>query len=86
MNDRFIYEHDPELVVPARADARRERPVTVTGHINEGDDLFAVGYPLPDVAEGEIVAFVSVGGYSPGMWTDHCMRPRAGMVFFRRRV
>ena len=86
LNDRFIYDHDPELVVPARAAAPRERPMTVTGHINEGDDLFAVGYPLPEVAEGEIVAFVSVAGYSPGMWTDHCMRPQAGMVFLRRRV
>ncbi len=40
----------------------------------------------PEVAEGKIVAFVSVGGYWPGMWTDHCLRPRAGTPFFEQRA
>ena len=36
--------------------------------------------------EGEIVAFPSVGGYCPGMWTDHCLRPRAAALYFTDRV
>jgi diaminopimelate decarboxylase len=86
MNDRYIYGRDPEVVVAARADAPRRGPATLTGHINEGDDVFAIDYPLPEIREGEIVAFASVGGYCPGMWTDHCLRPRAGAVFFERRL
>jgi len=85
MNDRYIYDHEPELVVAARATAPRSRPATVTGHINEGDDVFVADHPFPEVDEGEIVAFVSVGGYAPGMWTDHCLRPRAGCLFFAQR-
>ena len=86
MNDKYVYGHDPAVVVVARAEAPPLRAVTLTGHINEGDDVFATDYAFPDVEEGEIVAFAGVGGYAPGMWTDHCMRPRARSVFFDRRV
>jgi len=86
MNDRYIYGHDLELVVAAHADAPRERRATVTGHINEGDDVFVADAAWPEVAEGDIVAFVGAGGYSPGMWTDHCLRPRAAMLFFDHRL
>ncbi len=84
MNDRFIYGHSPELVVAARAGEPCDGRVTIAGHINEGDDLFAVDHPFPKVSEGEIVAVVGAGGYTPGMWTDHCLRPRARRVFLER--
>ncbi len=86
LNDRYIYGREPEALVAARADAPRDRMVTLAGHINEGDDLLAAGHSFPAVQEGEIVAIVSVGGYSPGMWTDHCLRPRAGALYFDRRL
>ena len=86
MNDHFIYGREPDAVVAARADAARDRTVTLAGHINEGDDLFAVDLPFPDVREGEIVALPSIGGYCAGMWTDHCMRPRAGALYFSDRL
>ena len=86
MNDAYVYDHRPGVVVAARADAPRESEVTLAGHINEGDDVFAADEPFPEVREGEIVAFVSVGGYCPGMWTDHCLRPRAGTLYFTDRV
>ena len=86
MNDAYIYERTPVAVVAARADAPRRGEVTLAGHINEGNDVFTSGEPFPDVREGEIVAFVSVGGYCPGMWTDHCLRPRAGALYFSERV
>lgn len=85
-NDSYIYGRPAEAVVAARAGAARDRRVTLTGHINEGNDLFGTGMPLPHVREGEIVALVSNGGYCPGMWTDHCMRPRAGSVYFPERI
>jgi diaminopimelate decarboxylase len=86
MNDHLIYGRDQEYVVCGRADARPAQRVTVAGHINEGDDLFGEDVPFPDVAEGDIVAMVSVGGYCQSMWTDHCGRPRAGALFFEDRV
>jgi diaminopimelate decarboxylase len=85
VNDHYVFGRPLEIVVAARADGPRLRPVTIAGHINEGDDLFAEDYPFPEVAEGDIVAIVSCGGYCPGMWTDHCLRPRAAAVFFDSR-
>jgi len=86
MNDAYVYGHTSVAVVAARADAPRRGKVTLAGHINEGDDVFTSGKPFPDVREGEIVAFVSVGGYCPVMWTDHCLRPRAEALYFSDRV
>jgi diaminopimelate decarboxylase len=86
MNDPYIYGRAIDAVVAARAGAPRDQLVTLAGHINEGNDLFGTGLPLSAVQEGDVVAVPSVGGYSPGMWTDHCMRPRAGMLFFSDRI
>ncbi len=86
MNDPYIYDRRPYALVAARALAPRDRETTLAGHINEGDDVFASGIPFPEVREGEMVAFVSTGGYSPGMWTDHCLRPRAATVYFADRT
>jgi diaminopimelate decarboxylase len=86
MNDPYIYGRAVDVVVAARAGAPRDQVVTLAGHINEGNDLFGTDLPLAAVREGEILAIPSAGGYSPGMWTDHCMRPRAAMLFFADRV
>jgi diaminopimelate decarboxylase len=86
MNDRHIYGRRPEFVVCGRADARPAQRVTVAGHINEGDDLFGEHVAFPEVAEGDIVAMVSIGGYCQSMWMDHCGRPRAGALFFEERA
>lgn len=86
MNDHYIYGRPAAAVVAARARAPRDRLVTLAGHINEGDDLFGTDLPFPEVREGEILALASAGGYSPGMWTDHCLRPRAGTLYFTDRV
>jgi diaminopimelate decarboxylase len=86
MNDAYVYGHRLQAMVAARADAPGRGEVTLAGHINEGNDIFAAGEPFPEVHEGDIVAFVSVGGYCPGMWTDHCLRPRASMLYFGERI
>ena len=86
MNDRFIYEAPFEFVVCARADAPRTLRTTISGHINEGDDLWAEDYPFPEVEEGEIVACINVGGYNQAMQMPHCLRPPAPAVYFNDRV
>jgi diaminopimelate decarboxylase len=59
--------------------------VTVSGHINEGDDLFAVDVPLPEVVEGDILAAIAVGSYNASMTSEHCLREPAGAVCFEER-
>jgi len=86
MNDHFIYGAPFEFVVCGRAEAARTVRTTITGHINEGDDVWAEDYPFPEVEEGEIVACINVGGYNQAMQMPHCLRPPAPAVYFDDRI
>jgi diaminopimelate decarboxylase len=68
------------------ADAEPTRAVTVTGNINEGDDVWGTDVPLPDVTEGDVLALLAVGTYNQAMHMDHCLRPPAGVVAFGDRI
>ena len=59
--------------------------MTVSGNINEGDDLFAVGLPLPALREGDMVALLGVGSYNASLFSEHCLRPPASALFPRDR-
>ncbi len=80
----FIYRYAQELVVCRAPDAPRTKVVTVAGHINEAGDVFAEGYSMPPVREGDIVAILNAGGYDQAMSSTHCLRPLAGAVFLDR--
>lgn len=80
----FIYRFAQEVVVCTAADAARTTTVTVAGHINEAGDVFAEDYPMPPVAEGEIVALLNAGGYHQAMSSTHCLRPMAEAIFLDR--
>ncbi|HZD79407.1 MAG TPA: diaminopimelate decarboxylase [Actinomycetota bacterium] len=83
--ERFIYG-SPLPVVPCLGpDAPPAGPVTITGNINEGDDVFAEDLPLPAVAEGDVLAMLGVGSYNASMHLDHCLRPAARVVAFPHR-
>ena len=86
MGERFIYRSPLELVLCRAADAPPVRQVTISGHINEGDDLFAEDLPFPEVAEGDIVAAINVGSYNASMTSEHCLRPPVSAVFFSDRM
>jgi diaminopimelate decarboxylase len=86
MGEHFIYHSPLDLVLCRAADALAVRDVTISGHINEGDDLFAEALPFPDVVEGDIVAAINVGSYNASMTAEHCLRPAAHAVFFTDRV
>ena len=58
--------------------------MTVAGHINEAGDVFAEDYPMPPVAEGDIVAILNAGGYLQAMSSTHCLRPTGGAIFLDR--
>jgi diaminopimelate decarboxylase len=77
----FIYRFAQEVIVCRAADAERTELVTVAGNINEAGDVFAEDYPMPPVAEGDIVALVNAGSYLQAMSSTHCLRPQAGAVF-----
>jgi diaminopimelate decarboxylase len=75
VSDHFVYKMPIEQVLARSADAERTQRVTISGHINEGNDLFAEDYPFPPVSEGDVVAMMSVGGYNQSMAMPHCLRP-----------
>jgi diaminopimelate decarboxylase len=81
MPDAFVYGVSPDIVLCRAVDAPAQAEVTVAGHINEGDDLFAQAVPIADVREGDILAMIDVGGYHQAMSSTHCLRPHAPALF-----
>ena len=86
MPDRMVYGVSTDIVLCRAVNDPALGPATVAGHINEGDDLFAEGHPMPEVREGDIVALVDVGGYHQAMSSTHCLRPHAGTLVLRERL
>jgi diaminopimelate decarboxylase len=84
--EHFVYEIPFFPIVCRAADAPPSQRVTLSGHINEGPDLFAEGHPLPEVREGDIVAFPNVGSYNASMTSEHCLREPARTLSFDERV
>jgi diaminopimelate decarboxylase len=86
INEHFVYRIPFFPVLCRAADAEPLTPVTVTGHINEGNDVFAKDHPMPEVREGDVIAIPNVGSYNASMVSVHCLRPAPASVFFTDRV
>lgn len=84
--ERFIYGALVPLVLCRAGDAEPDGTATVTGNINEGDDLWGEEVRLPQVREGDVVAMLGVGSYNQSMHLDHCLRPPARVVAFAERA
>ena len=72
-----IYHYHQEIVLCRAAAAPSTMSCTVAGHINEAGDLFAEACRLPEVHEGDVLAFLGAGGYGASMASHHCARPPA---------
>jgi diaminopimelate decarboxylase len=86
VNEHFVYGIPFHPILCRAADAVPTAAVTVSGHINEGRDLFAEDHPMPDVREGDIVAIPNVGSYNASMVSAHCLRPMPASLFFTDRT
>lgn len=84
--EHFAYHLPFHPILCRAADAPAAQAVTLAGHINEGDDLFAEDWPMPEVREGDIVAIPNVGSYNASMTSEHCLREPARMVAFGERA
>ena len=72
-----MYHYHQEIVLCRAADEPPTMSCTVAGHINEAGDIFAEHCRLPEVREGDVLAFLSAGGYAASMASHHCARPPA---------
>ncbi|MCB9547035.1 MAG: alanine racemase [Myxococcales bacterium] len=71
----------PLITVPVRGPRRAPTEVIhLAGNINEANDIFARDLPLPEVAEGDLLAFWPAGAYGASMASDHCLRGRPAEV------
>lgn len=86
MCEHFVYGAILDVVLCRDPLAPPADAVTITGHINEGNDVFAEDYPFPEVEEGDVVAALNVGSYNGSMTSVHCLREPAGTVFFEERT
>jgi diaminopimelate decarboxylase len=85
INESFVYAIPFSPILCRAADAIPARAYTITGHINEGNDIFATDVELPQVREGDIVAIPNVGSYNLSMASHHCLRPPIPVVSFADR-
>jgi diaminopimelate decarboxylase len=83
---RFVYDEPLEVGPVAGADAPATGTVTVTGNINEGDDLWTENAPMAALEEGDIVAILGVGAYAASVASEHCLRPPPASVAFAERL
>ncbi len=86
MNEHFVYKIPFHPILCRSADTEPVANVTVAGHINEGNDLFAEDHPMPEIEEGDIVAIPNVGSYNASMVSVHCLRPPPSSIFFANRL
>ena len=86
MNGVFVYHESTGIVPCGAADAPATRRYTVTGHINEGPDVFAEDASLPALEEGDIVALPGVGSYFQAAWHLHCLRPFPKVLYLEDRL
>ncbi|HSJ51819.1 MAG TPA: diaminopimelate decarboxylase [Actinomycetota bacterium] len=84
--EHFIYGAELPIVLARAADAEPTTTYTVAGNINEGDDLWSEALPLPELREGDVLAFLGVGTYNRSMHLDHCLRPPARTAAFDDRI
>jgi diaminopimelate decarboxylase len=84
--ERFIYGSVVPIVLCRAVDAEPAHAYTVSGNINEGDDLWGEGVSLPELREGDVLALLGLGTYNRSMHLDHCLRPPAGSVAFSDRL
>lgn len=80
MCEHFVYGAPIEWVLARGVTAEALDAVTVSGHINEGNDLFAEDHPLPEVSEGDVLVGLNVGSYNGSMTSLHCLREPAGVL------
>jgi diaminopimelate decarboxylase len=64
----------------ARPLAPAARVAHVAGNVNEANDVFARDVRLPELREGDLVAFHPAGAYGASMASDHCMRGQPAEV------
>jgi diaminopimelate decarboxylase len=86
MAEHFVYGAPLDLVLCRDVVGDAVGLATISGNINEGNDLFGEDVPFPDVREGDIVAALNVGSYNGSMTSVHCLREPAGTVVFDDRV
>jgi diaminopimelate decarboxylase len=86
INEHFVYRIPFHPILCRAPDGEPVHAVTVTGHINEGSDVFAEDHPMPEVREGDVVAIPNVGAYNASMASAHCLRPAPKSVFFSDRI
>ncbi|HYG72596.1 MAG TPA: diaminopimelate decarboxylase [Actinomycetota bacterium] len=83
--ERFIYgSRFPVVAAVDRPGERRH--TTVSGNINEGPDHWGEDVDLPELREGDVVAVLNVGSYNQSMYSEHCLRPPAGVAAFVDRI
>lgn len=64
-------------IIPLREREAEVQVYDVVGPVCESSDTFAVGYPLPSMERGDLVALLTAGAYGASMSSNYNSRPLA---------
>ncbi|MEM2007497.1 MAG: diaminopimelate decarboxylase [Sulfolobales archaeon] len=71
-----LYGAHHEVVAVSKADWPKVLRADVVGNICESGDVLAVEVELPELREGDVLAFMNAGAYGYSMSSNYNMRPR----------
>jgi diaminopimelate decarboxylase len=69
-----MYDIPLEVIPLCNPSASPVMTAHIAGHINEGIDIWAKTRPVPELCEGDLIAFFPAGAYGSSMASDHCLR------------
>ncbi len=72
------YQIPQEIIAVQHPGAAVAAHYVLAGNINEANDLFTRDCPLPQMSEGDLLAFFPAGAYGASMASDHCLKGLPG--------
>ena len=75
-----MYDSYHHIVNASNMSASNTQEVDIAGNVCESGDLFARDRPMPDVAEGDVLAILNAGAYGFTMSSNYNSRPLASEV------
>jgi len=80
-NPRYImYQSEYTALIADRADAEREKTVTIAGKCCESGDILIKDIKMPQIKPGDTLAVLSTGAYNYSMSSNYNRIPRPMMV------
>lgn len=80
-----MYDSYHHILLANDVNAKTTQKADIAGNVCESGDLFARDRPIPDIAEGDILAILNAGAYSFSMSSQYNSRPRPAEILVNNK-